>query len=163
MIAHQLRQEAFIKKSKDYKNQNLVFARETDNPYYPDSLRKILHQILKKAGIANLRVHDLHHTCATLLMLSGVHSKVVQEILGHSTIGVTLDIYSHTLPSCEARQRIQSTTSLLLPNTRKPIQTLLMFGYGFPSHHLISKLHILFILFALLKQSIHFFFSMQFF
>ncbi|MHC1761451.1 MAG: tyrosine-type recombinase/integrase [Negativicutes bacterium] len=99
MIAHQLRQEEFIKKTKEYKNQNLLFARETGNPYYPDSLRKILHRILKKAGIANVRVHDLRHTCATLLMLSGVHSKVVQEILGHSNIGITLDIYSHTLPS----------------------------------------------------------------
>ena len=76
-----------------------MFARETGKPYYPDSMRKILHRILRKAGIPAVRVHDLRHTCATLLMLSGVHSKVVQEMLGHSNISVTLDTYSHTLPS----------------------------------------------------------------
>jgi hypothetical protein len=45
-----------------------------------------------------MRVHDLRHTCATLLVAQGVHPKVVQEILGHSQIGLTLDTYSHVLP-----------------------------------------------------------------
>ena len=99
LLAHKQRQDDFIKKTKDYIDEGLVFARETGKPYYPDSMRKILHRILRKAGIPAVRVHDLRHTCATLLMLSGVHSKVVQEMLGHSNISVTLDTYSHTLPS----------------------------------------------------------------
>ena len=100
LTAHQQRQEEISENTKGYnKKLNLVFAREDGNSYYPDSLRKILHRILKKAGIGNVRIHDLRHTCATLLMLSGVHPKVVQEILGHGNINVTLGIYSHTMPS----------------------------------------------------------------
>ncbi len=50
------------------------------------------------AGLPNIRFHDLRHTCATLLLSKGVHAKLVQELLGHSTIAVTLDTYSHVLP-----------------------------------------------------------------
>ncbi|HJQ29680.1 MAG TPA: tyrosine-type recombinase/integrase [Rubrobacter sp.] len=46
-----------------------------------------------------MRFHDLRHTCATLLLGRGVHQKFVQELLGHATIAVTLDTYSHYLPS----------------------------------------------------------------
>ena len=99
LLNHHESQKDFIKKTKGYKDDDLVFARETGHSYYPDSLRKILHRILKKAGIHAVRVHDLRHTCATILMLSGVHPKVVQEILGHSNIALTLGTYSHTMPS----------------------------------------------------------------
>ena len=44
------------------------------------------------------RFHDLRHTCATLLLVKGIHPKVVQELLGHSNIAITLDTYSHVLP-----------------------------------------------------------------
>lgn len=57
---------------------------------------------LKLAGLPRIRVHDLRHTHATLLLLSGVHPKVVQERLGHATIAMTLDLYSHVLPSMQA-------------------------------------------------------------
>jgi integrase len=46
-----------------------------------------------------MRIHDLRHTCATLLLAQGVHAKVVQEILGHSQISLTMDTYSAVLPS----------------------------------------------------------------
>ena len=45
-----------------------------------------------------MRFHDLRHTCATLLLSKGVHPKIVQELLGHATINITLDTYSHVLP-----------------------------------------------------------------
>lgn len=45
------------------------------------------------------RFHDLHHTCATLLLGRSVHPKIVQGLLGHATISITLDTYSHVLPS----------------------------------------------------------------
>ena len=48
--------------------------------------------------IPKIRIHDLRHTCATLLLAQDVHPKVVQEILGHSQISLTLDTYSHVLP-----------------------------------------------------------------
>jgi integrase len=57
--------------------------------------------ILKGAKLPVVRFHDLRHTCATLLMADGQHAKVVQERLGHSRIGITLDTYSHVVPSMQ--------------------------------------------------------------
>jgi integrase len=54
--------------------------------------------ILRRAGLPNIRLHDLRHTCATLLLSKGVHPKLVQDLLGHATISITLDTYSHVLP-----------------------------------------------------------------
>lgn len=55
--------------------------------------------LLVKAGLPrSVRLHDLRHTCATLLLGKGVHPKIVQELLGHATIAITLDTYSHMLP-----------------------------------------------------------------
>jgi integrase len=59
--------------------------------------------LLKKAGLPHKRLHDLRHTCATLLLTKGVHPKVVQELLGHSSISVTLDTYSHVLPNMQEK------------------------------------------------------------
>jgi len=58
--------------------------------------------ILKNAGLpTTIRLYDLRHTCATLLLAAGENPKVVSERLGHSTIVLTLDIYSHVLPSMQ--------------------------------------------------------------
>jgi integrase len=56
---------------------------------------------LKRAGLPEIRFHDLRHTAATLLLAEGVHPKIVQERLGHSQISVTLDTYSHVLPTMQ--------------------------------------------------------------
>lgn len=58
-------------------------------------------QVLQEADLPHLRFHDLRHSAATLLLSMGVHVKVVQEILGHSTITMTADTYSHVLPSMQ--------------------------------------------------------------
>lgn len=62
-------------------------------------IRRSFLPLLKRAGLPRIRFHDLRHTAATLLLLQGVHPKVVQERLGHSQISITLDTYSHVLPS----------------------------------------------------------------
>lgn len=67
----------------------------------PDDLRKWFQGNLVKAGLPSMRFHDLRHSAATLLLEMGVHVKVVSELLGHSTITTTLDIYSHVLPSIQ--------------------------------------------------------------
>ena len=54
--------------------------------------------LLKCAGLPCIRFHDLRHTAATLMLSGGVHPKIVQEMLGHANIGITLDTYSHLLP-----------------------------------------------------------------
>jgi integrase len=54
--------------------------------------------LLKRAGLPDIRFHDLRHTCATLLLTKGMHPKIVSEMLGHSSIAITLDTYSHVIP-----------------------------------------------------------------
>jgi integrase len=56
---------------------------------------------VKQLGLPVNRVHDLRHTCATMLLSQGVHPKVVQRILGHSQISLTMDTYSHVLPTMQ--------------------------------------------------------------
>jgi integrase len=60
-----------------------------------------LKGLLEKAGLPDIRFHDLRHSTATLLLSEGVHPKVVQEILGHSEISMTMDTYSHVLPTMQ--------------------------------------------------------------
>jgi integrase len=58
--------------------------------------------LLVKADLPrSVRLHDLRHTCATLLLGKGIHPKIVQELLGHATISITLDTYSHVLPNMQ--------------------------------------------------------------
>ena len=77
----------------------LVFPNEIGRPIERGNLvRRSFQPILDRAGLPRIRFHDLRHTAATLLLSEGTHPKVVQERLGHSTIGVTLDVYSHVLP-----------------------------------------------------------------
>jgi integrase len=64
-------------------------------------LRRSFRPILKAAELPTIRFHDLRHTAATLMLAEGIHAKVVQEVLGHSTIAITLDTYSHVLPSMQ--------------------------------------------------------------
>ena len=57
--------------------------------------------VIEKTGLPKIRFHDLRHTAATLMFKQGVHPKVVQERLGHSSIVQTLDTYSHVIPSMQ--------------------------------------------------------------
>lgn len=80
---------------------DLVFIwPDSGRPVDPDYLSRVfIQRTCRKLGIENLRLHDLRHSFATLLLNRKVHPKVVQEILGHSSISLTLDTYSHVLPS----------------------------------------------------------------
>jgi integrase len=81
-----------------WQDHGLVFATEIGTPLNRHNLcRRSFKPLLKKAA-CRIRFHDLRHTCATLLLAKGVHPKIVQELLGHATIAVTLDTYSHVLP-----------------------------------------------------------------
>ena len=82
-----------------YQDQSLVFASEIGTPLNRHNVNyRSIKPLLKRAGLPNIRFHDLRHTCATLLLGRGVHPKFVQELLGHATIAITLDTYSHVLP-----------------------------------------------------------------
>lgn len=78
---------------------DLVFATEVGTPLNRHNLTQhSFRLLLAKAGLTQMRFHDLRHTCATILLSKGVHAKFVQELLGHATIAITLDTYSHVLP-----------------------------------------------------------------
>jgi integrase len=78
-----------------WENNELVFATKTGQPITPSMLRRSYEPLLTRAGLPRMRFHDLRHTSATLLLGRGVHPKVVSEMLGHTRISTTLDLYSH--------------------------------------------------------------------
>jgi integrase len=78
-----------------YQDHNLVFCKSDGTPLDPREFTKHFQRLLKKAGLPEIRLHDLRHTYATLLLKKGVPAKIVQELLGHSSITITLDLYSH--------------------------------------------------------------------
>lgn len=85
-----------------YQRDGLVFCDTQGGPIRKSSLRRrSFEPLLNKAGLPRIRFHDLRHTAATLALGEGVHPKVVQEMLGHSQIAITLDTYSHVLPTMQ--------------------------------------------------------------
>jgi integrase len=83
-------------------DQTYIVAQEDGQPLQPNSLTHEFVRILGKSGaLPRIRFHDLRHTHATHLLANGVHPKVAQERLGHSTVGITLDLYSHVLPGMQ--------------------------------------------------------------
>jgi integrase len=82
----------------------LIFAAEAGTIINPSNLRnRSFGPLLKRAGLPQIRFHDLRHTCATLLLSKNVNPKIVSEMLGHSSISITLDIYSHLLPDMQEK------------------------------------------------------------
>jgi integrase len=73
---------------------DFVFIRPDGSPINPNAVTLAFKRIIKRAGLRAIRIHDLRHTHATLMLKSGEHPKVVSERLGHANIGITLDIYS---------------------------------------------------------------------
>jgi integrase len=80
---------------------DFVFIRPDGSPINPNAVTLAFKRITKKAMLRSVRIHDLRHTYATLMLKAGVHPKVVSERLGHANIGITLDIYSHVLPGMQ--------------------------------------------------------------
>jgi integrase len=86
-----------------WQDQGLVFAGETGSLLNPSNLRnRSFKRIKTRSSVReDLRFHDLRHTCATLLLGEGVNVKVVSEMLGHASITITLNTYSHVLPDMQ--------------------------------------------------------------
>ncbi len=99
--AHRKRQlEERVRLVGLYEDQGLVFATRTGAIVGPENLvKRSFKPLLKRAGLPEIRFHDLRYTCATTLLGRGVHPKLAQELLGHATVAMTLDTYSHYLPS----------------------------------------------------------------
>jgi integrase len=99
---HKVRQAEERLRCGEWEDHDLVFPNLVGRPIEKQNLmRRSFRPILQHAGLPPIRFHDLRHSAATLLLGEGVHPKVVQERLGHSTISVTMDTYSHVMPTLQ--------------------------------------------------------------
>ncbi|MHB8859795.1 MAG: tyrosine-type recombinase/integrase [Thermoleophilia bacterium] len=99
---HRKRQaEDMLLLGAQYKDFGLVCAQKDGTPINPASLSKHFLAIVRKTGIPHVRFHDLRHTHASILLSQGINPKVVSERLGHSSVSVTLETYSHVLPGMQ--------------------------------------------------------------
>lgn len=87
-------------KEKD-NSDGLVFKTSNGTPISARNLLRHFHKVLEEGEFTKLRFHDLRHTAATLMLKNGVHPKIIQEMLGHSSINVTLNTYSHVIPDMQ--------------------------------------------------------------
>jgi integrase len=81
-----------------WKGSDCVFTTESGSPIDPRNDYRLFKQLLVQAGLRDVRLHDLRHTAASLLLLQGVAPRVVMEVLGHSQISLTMNTYSHVVP-----------------------------------------------------------------
>ena len=95
-----------------WQDHNLVFPNLLGRPRGASNVSRELHPLLERAGLPRIRFHDLRHTAATLMLGRGVHAKLVSDMLGHASIAITLDTYSHSLPSMH-REAAQVMEELL--------------------------------------------------
>jgi integrase len=97
--AHRRRQEAERAALEPYwVDTGLVFTTTIGTLIEPRNLARVLDGLVAEAGVRRIRLHDLRHTCASLLA-QGVPTRVVMEVLGHSQLGITMNLYSHVTPS----------------------------------------------------------------
>ena len=102
LIRHRAQQEEQRRQvGSAWIEKDLVFTNAQGYFYSASTLRKVFRRFLVSVGLPHMRFHDLRHSAATILLAMKVHPKVVQEILGHSQIAMTLDVYSHALPSMQ--------------------------------------------------------------
>jgi len=87
-----------------YEDSDLVFCQRNGSPLHVRNvIRRDFEPLMRRAAVPRIRFHDLRHLHATFLLRAGTHPKVVSERLGHSRVGVTLDIYSHVVPGLQAQ------------------------------------------------------------
>jgi integrase len=95
--AHQAQDR--LRAGSDWADQDLVFCSRKGTPFEPRRLDSVFKRMLNVVGLPQtIRLHDLRHFAASLLIHQGVHPRVVQEILGHSDIGLTMNTYGHVIP-----------------------------------------------------------------
>jgi hypothetical protein len=89
--------------SEPYEDYGLVFIHPDGSPIHPQRFSDWFRQHVRAAGLPAIRLHDLRHSYATAALAAGIPAKVVSERLGHATIAITMDTYSHVLPGLDER------------------------------------------------------------
>jgi integrase len=98
---HRVQQVAQKSQAKTWQERDLVFPNSRGGYLHPNHLGEAFRELLEEAGLPSIRFHDLRHSAATILLSMGVNIKVIQEMLGHSDISITLRVYGHLLPSMQ--------------------------------------------------------------
>jgi integrase len=94
----QTKKDALVKEEPLVKKEDLVFAHIDGKPYSPHLISHVWQKLMKRCGTAGISLHTgTRHSHATILLKNGVHPKIVQERLGHSSIVMTMDTYSHVI------------------------------------------------------------------
>lgn len=97
---------------QNYDDKDLVFCQENGQPMHPDTISSWFPAFLADIGLPRLKFHALRHTHASLLLKAGVEIKTISERLGHSSVGITYDIYSHLMPGMQ-REAVEALEKLL--------------------------------------------------
>jgi len=98
LMAHRLSQELEREQwGEAYEDDGLVFAKENGRPLLPQYVTRLFDSLVAEAGVRRVRLHDLRHAAASLMIAAGVDIAVVSKRLGHSSIGVTADVYGHLI------------------------------------------------------------------
>lgn len=100
---------------------DLLFSQPDGSPLCPDSVTKAFSSLAWSIGLGRVRFHDLRHTHATLMLRQGVHPKVVSERLGHSSVTITLDTYSHVLPGLQEAAARRFEEGLRMASSEAPV------------------------------------------
>ncbi|MEW6546040.1 MAG: tyrosine-type recombinase/integrase [Bacillota bacterium] len=103
-----------------WQDYDLVFTTKRGRPVGREEVGRTLKRLALRTGVPFIRFHDLRHTHATLLLARGVHAKVVSERLGHSSVALTLDVYSHVLPDTQ-REAARAIEQVLTVPVSKPL------------------------------------------
>jgi integrase len=112
--AHRARQAAErLIAGSAYDDGDYLFTNELGRPYHPDWISDRFEQLVQASGLDRIRLHDTRHTAATLMLASGVPTKVVSEMLGHGSITITLAVYAHVLPGMSEEAGAALSASLL--------------------------------------------------
>ena len=100
-------------------DDDLVFSTPDGQPMLPDEITRRFTVLARAVGLSDVTFHSLRHTHATMMLQQGVHPKIVQERLGHSTISITLDTYSHVTPGLQEAAAARFDEALALPADAK--------------------------------------------
>ncbi|MFG6353737.1 MAG: site-specific integrase, partial [Oscillospiraceae bacterium] len=101
-----------LKEQQRKASSQYVFPSPTGGPISPDSILDMLHRVLKRAGLPQIRFHDMRHTFATVALQNGVDIKTVSGMLGHYSAGFTLDTYAHV--TTQAQRQAANTMANIL-------------------------------------------------
>jgi integrase len=97
-------------------NESLIFCHIDGSPLLPDTVTHAWIKLVRRYGLKSIRLHDARHSHASLMLKQGIHPKIVQERLGHSSIQITLDTYSHVAPGMQEAAAVRFDEAIKVMN-----------------------------------------------